>query len=198
EVTKEFKQTGDLLPASSELGWVAPAGLMRVRSTALGADYRDNLLSAQFNRHRVQRHVLERDGATFRASNEDFLVSTDTDFHPTDVLEDADGSLLVVDTGGWFRIGCPTSQIAKPEIKGAIYRVRRKDAPRPADPRGLAIKWDRLPAHELAGLLDDERFAVRDRAIEALARLGPAALGDLRQVLHDSASVRARRNAVWA
>jgi putative heme-binding domain-containing protein len=198
EVTKEFKQTGDLLPASSELGWVAPAGLMRVCGTALGADYRDNLLSAQFNRHRIQRHVLERDGATFRASNQDFLVSTDTDFHPTDVLEDADGSLLVVDTGGWFRIGCPTSQIAKPEIKGAIYRVRRKDAPRPADPRGLVLKWDRLSAHDLTALLDDERFAVRDRAVEALGQLGPGAVAELRQVLHASASVPARRNAVWA
>jgi putative membrane-bound dehydrogenase-like protein len=198
EVTKEFKQTGDLLPAASELGWVAPAGLMRVRGTALGADYRDNLFSAQFNRHRIQRHVLERDGATFRASNQDFLVSTDTDFHPTDVLEDADGSLLVVDTGGWFRIGCPTSQIAKPEIKGAIYRVRRQDAPRPTDPRGLALKWDRLSAHELAGLLDDERFAVRDRAVETLGERGPAAVDAIRKVLHTATSVPARRNAVWA
>jgi putative heme-binding domain-containing protein len=198
EVIKEFKQTGDLLPALSQLGWVAPAGLMRLRGTALGAEYRGNLFSAQFNRHRVQRHVLERDGATFRASNEDFLVSTDTDFHPTDVLEDADGSLLVVDTGGWFRIGCPTSQIAKPEIKGAIYRVRRKDAARPADPRGLALTWDRMSTRELAGLLDDDRFAVRDRAVEALGTLGAAAVADLRQVLHGPASVEARRNAVWA
>jgi putative membrane-bound dehydrogenase-like protein len=198
EAFKEFKLTGDLLPPTSELGWVAPAGMMRVRGTALGKQYQDNLFTAQFNVHRVQRHVLERDGASFRATNEDFLVSTDPDFHPTDVLEEADGSLLVVDTGGWFRIGCPTSRIAKPEVKGAIYRVRRRDAARPDDPRGLGLKWDELPPHRLAGLLDDPRFSVRDRAVEALAGHGAAALDELKQVLQESRSVMARRNAVWA
>ena len=43
------------------------------------------------------------------------------------------GGLLVVDTGGWFRIGCPTSQVAKPEILGGIYRIRRADAKPIAD-----------------------------------------------------------------
>jgi putative heme-binding domain-containing protein len=198
EVFKEFKLTGDLLPATAPLGWVAPAGLMRLRGTGLGRQYQGNLFTAQFNMHRVQRHVLERDGASFRATSEDFLVSTDPDSHPTDVLEDADGSLLVVDTGGWFRIGCPTSRIAKPEVKGAIYRVRRRDASRPEDPRGLALKWDGLSSAEVARLLDDRRFAVRDRAVETLGRRGPAALDELKQVLQESDSVMARRNAVWA
>jgi putative heme-binding domain-containing protein len=197
-VFKEFKLTGDLLPATSQLGWVAPAGMMRLRGTALGRPYQDNLFTAQFNMHRVQRHVLERDGATFRATNEDFLVSTDPDFHPTDVLEDADGSLLVVDTGGWFRIGCPTSRIAKPEVKGAIYRVRRRDARPPDDPRGLTLRWGELTPHDLTRLLRDERFAVRDQAVEALGKRGATALDDLKQVLQESGSVMARRNAVWA
>jgi putative membrane-bound dehydrogenase-like protein len=192
---KEFKQTGDLLPAVANLGWVAPAGLMRYRGEALGKEYRNNLFSAQFNRHRIQRHVVERDGAAFRIKSEDFLVSTDPDFHPTDVLEDADGSLLVIDTGGWFRIGCPTSRIAKPEIKGGIYRIRRKDAVRPADPRGLKLAWDHLTVHQLARLLDDPRFAVRDRAVHLLAKKGSTGLFAM---MGQHASVRARRNAVWA
>ena len=129
--------------------------------------------------------------------NEDFLVSNNPDFHPTDVLEDADGSLLVVDTGGWFRIGCPTSQIAKPEITGAIYRVRRTDAVPPADPRGRQVAWDRLTPAELCGLLDDPRFAVRDRAVDRLAQQLPQSLPVLREVLRGQ-SARARRNAVWA
>ena len=114
------------------------------------------------------------------------------------MLEDADGSLLVIDTGGWFRIGCPTSQIAKPEIKGAIYRVRRVKARPETDPRGLGLAWERLTPRELAQLLDDPRFVVRDRAIQQLARLGNKALTRSSRIsLYQSASERASRNAVW-
>jgi putative heme-binding domain-containing protein len=183
ECVREFKRTGDLLPSVVDVGWVAPAGLLRYRSEAFGKEYRDNFFSAQFNTHKVQRHLIERDGATFRGRNEDFLVSDNPDFHPTDVLEDADGSLIVVDTGGWFRIGCPTSRIDKPQIKGGLYRVRRKDAMKVEDPRGLKIAWEK-PTPEL---LDDPRFAVRDRAVDVVAE--PSALR--------SPSARVRLNAVW-
>src|SRR5262249_32764712 len=122
----------------------------------------------------------------------------DPDFHPTDVLEDADGSLLLVDTGGWFLRGCPTSQIAKPQVLGAIYRIRRRDAPRVADPRGLALRWDALTPAELAPLPDDPRWAVRDRAVERLGKLASRAAPVLEETLRRSPSLRARRNAVWS
>ena len=137
----EHRRTGDLLPPLSHLGVAAASDLAIARGDALGAGYRGNLFSALFNMHKIMRHRLEPAGATWQCRNEDFLVSSDTDFHPTDVLEDADGSLLVIDTGGWFRIGCPTSQIAKPDVMGAIYRVRREDSRKVDDPRGLAIDW---------------------------------------------------------
>jgi putative membrane-bound dehydrogenase-like protein len=193
----EFKRTGDLLPPVANLGHVSPSGIIRYRSTAFGAEYRDNLFVTQFNTHKVQRLIVERDGATFRIRNEDFLVSKSDHFHPTDVREDADGSLLVVDTGGWFTIGCHVS-ILKPEVKGGIYRIRRKGAPRIADPRGLALPWDRLTPAELTKLLDDPRWVVRDRAVFALAKRGAGALGALKDVLEGGRSVQARRNAVWA
>src|SRR5262249_14158911 len=34
----------------------------------------------------------------------------------------------VVDTGGWYKLCCPSSQLAKPDVLGAIYRVRKKGA----------------------------------------------------------------------
>jgi HEAT repeat protein len=42
------------------------------------------------------------------------------------VLQAADGSVLVVDTGGWYKLCCPTSQEARPEVTGGVYRLRRK------------------------------------------------------------------------
>jgi putative membrane-bound dehydrogenase-like protein len=192
-----LRRTGDLLPAMVHLGVAAPAGLCSYQSTAFGDEYRNNLFSSQFNLHKVQRHVLHRSGATFESKNEDFLTSPSADFHPTDVIEDADGSLLVVNTGGWYMICCPTSQIAKPQILGGIYRIRKKGAARPADPRGLALKWDSASAKDLAGRLDDSRPVVRRRAVRELGKLGAAAVGALSEMLKDG-SKTARRNAVWA
>ncbi len=120
----------------------------------------------------------------------DFVTSTSNDFHPTDVLQDADGSLLVIDTGGWFRSGCPTSQIAKPEVPGAIYRVRRTAAQKIADPWGMKIAWDRATAEELIKLLADPRFAVRARAVAQLVRNKDAAVPYLTVALADDNQTR--------
>jgi putative heme-binding domain-containing protein len=193
---KEDKRTGDLLPPVSQLGVAAGSGLLRPRGGDFGDDETLNLFSAQFNMHGVFRHRLERQGATFKSKDEPFLASRETDFHPTDVLEDADGSLLVVDTGAWFR-SCPTSQIGMPNVFGAIYRVRREGARPPKDPRGLKMKWSKVRPGELVHRLDDPRFAVRDRAADALVRLGAEAVPALRRGLHESKSVRQRREMVW-
>ena len=99
---------------------------------------------------KVTRHILSPDGSTFKTRDEDFLVSDNKDFHPTDVKEDANGSLLVIDTGGWYKLCCPTSQLPKPDVLGAIYRVRRKGAPRVEDPRGLKLEWAKADAKDLA------------------------------------------------
>ncbi|REK08930.1 MAG: dehydrogenase [Planctomycetota bacterium] len=195
--TSEFKRTGELMPALSRFGVTAPSGLTHYDHPAWGDAFRGNFFSAHFNTHKILRHVLERTGATFSSRDEDFLVSQDVDFHPTDVLVDADGSLLVVDTGGWFRIGCPTSQIAKPEVKGAIYRIRRTDAEHLDDPRGLKIDWERTSDTEMADLLADPRPAVVERAIEFLVPRGDAAMGALATALFDETSYRTRQNAMW-
>src|SRR5207253_8878924 len=156
-IVNRYKRTGDLMPAMTKFARIAPAGLALYRGSNFGSEYEGNLFSAQFNPHRIQRHILERSGATFRTTDEDFLTSDDPDFHPTDVLEDADGSLLVIETGAWYLHSCPVSRIAKPEIQGAIYRIRRKGAPRTEDPWGLRLKLETKPPRELAAVLGDTR-----------------------------------------
>jgi putative membrane-bound dehydrogenase-like protein len=191
-------RTGDLMPVMCQLGPAVPAGLTRYGSRAFGDDYRDTFFAAMFNLRKVTRHVLEPDGATFRTRDSDFVVSEDRDFHPTDVIEDADGSLLVVDTGPWYKLCCPTSQIARPEVFGAIYRVRQTKAASPDDPRGRRLGWHGMSPTGLAALLDDPRPAVVERALRQLAKAGAAAVPALEMVLASSPSVDARRNAVWA
>jgi putative heme-binding domain-containing protein len=186
------------MPPVCHFGPAAPSGLTRYASNAFGDAFRDNFFAALFNMQKVTRHLLYPIGATFRSRDSDFLVADSLDFHPTDVIEDADGSLLVVDTGAWYKLCCPTSQLAKPDVLGAIYRVRKRGAPAVADPRGQSIAWAELDAAAVAARLADARPAVQERAIQRLAALDAAAVPALASLLTSSASIAQRRNAVWA
>jgi putative membrane-bound dehydrogenase-like protein len=196
DVINDQPRTGDLMPPLVHLGPAAPCGLVRYESTSFGPGYRDNLFACCFNMRKITRHVLTAAGATFRAATTDFLVSNNLDFHPTDILEDADGSLIVIDTGGWYKLCCPTSQLWKPDILGAIYRIRRKGMPKIDDPRGAKLKWEGASLASLAERLGDARPAARHRAIEQLAERGPQAVPIL--VLASGVSdAEVRRNALW-
>jgi len=197
DVLTGHPRTGDLMPVMTHMGAAAPCGLTTYNSRGFGDDFRDNLFACYFNLHKVVRHELIPDGATFKTKDTDFVVSDNVDFHPTDVLEDADGSLLIVDTGGWYKICCPTSQLAKPDVLGGIYRVRKTGAPKLKDPRGLRLAWAKMNPTELAELLGDERLYVRQRAIHELGKKGSAADSVLNEVVTQAKSVEARQNAVW-
>ena len=195
-------QTGHPLPAVCRWGQVAPAGLMRYRGAALSDEYKNNIFACQFDTHQVMRVELERNGSSFLPTrDEPWLKSSEIDFHPTDIFEDADGSLLMIDTGGWLYYGCPTSKIAKPNIYGAIYRLRQNGMKKIDDPRGNQLDWEQTPSQEMVAWLDDPRPAVRDRAIDTLARRLDEAVDALTEVVDSSeknlTTVQKRRNAVW-
>ena len=188
----------DVMPVLVHLGPAAACGLARYESDAFGPEYTDNLFASSFNLHKVTRHVLTPNGATFSSKDQDFLVCDSLDFHPTDVIEDADGSLLVINTGGWYKLCCPTSQLGKPDVLGAIYRIRKTDWFPRHDPRGLKFDWPSLSSDDLTKLLDDPRPPVRRRAIQSLAHKGAAALPALKKLIESSPSPSARTSAVWA
>ncbi|HEX6223684.1 MAG TPA: HEAT repeat domain-containing protein, partial [Chryseolinea sp.] len=190
--------TGELMPVVTKYSRVAPAGITRYRNTTLGNDFQDNLFSAQFNTHRVLRHKLIRDGASFRTEDEVFFSSSNEDFHPTDVLEDGDGSLLVVETGGWFIKGCPLSQVSKPELQGSIYRVRRTGAAKVEDPFGNAVHWKDLDVAAAVKYLEDPRPFVADKAVNNLVDRGEQSIGALANLLKTSGNIDARARAVFA
>jgi putative membrane-bound dehydrogenase-like protein len=168
-----------VMPVLLHMGPAAPCGLVRYESDSFGKDYENNLFACYFNLHKVSRHVLTHQDATFTTKDEDFVTSPDLDFHPTDVIEDAGGGLIVVDTGGWYKLCCPTSQLHKPDVLGAVYRVRRRDAKKTDDPCGLALSWKTMTPAGLVNRLDDARPTVRKRAIEHLAKLGEPAVAPL-------------------
>jgi len=144
----------DFLPVLTQLGPAAPSGIASYRSTRFGAEYAFNLFCSQFNLRKVSRHKLLPYGSTYRTEDADFVTSDDPDFHPTDCIVAPDGSLLVIDTGGWYKLCCPSSQLVKADAFGGILRI---DAIAPA-------------AHALPPQPEMPRRHARRRALAELGR----------------------------
>jgi putative membrane-bound dehydrogenase-like protein len=162
-------RTGDLMPAMTHLGPAAPCGLLCYRGGSFGPDFSGDLFCCQFNTHKVSRHRLQPSGSTFTTLDSDFVTSDDPDFHPTDILQDKDGSLLIIDTGGWYKLCCPTSQMAKPEVPGAIYRVRRLDVTEPTEASAAAAR-SRPTGGDAIERLSHRSAKVRRMAAEEIAQ----------------------------
>lgn len=196
-VLEELKVTGDLLGPIHNFGHVAVSGTTRYRSGMMDGGWDNSFFVTQFNLGKIVRVELERSGSTYSCVERQFLSCGNRDFHPTDVIEDADGSLVVIDTGGWFYRGCPTSQIAKPDIVGGIYRIRRDDMPVAVDPRGNRINWNDRSIEQLIGDLADKRFAVREKAIQECVRRRDSVIVQLSNAAGNGETIT-RRNAIWA
>ena len=189
--------TGEVMPVLNHQGAAAPCGFIGGTDSLLSGGHSQQLFACYFNLHKVVQHKLKPNGPTYDTEDVDFLACEHPDFHPTDIFEDADGSLLIVDTGGWYKVCCPTSQLAKPDVLGAIYRVRRNNAPSITDPLGAEIAWAKADATELTTLLKDPRLFVQRRATAELRKMQDKAVDTLAAVVKANESSELRRRAVW-
>lgn len=135
-------RTGSLMPIMSLMGAVAPSGLACLDSGRLVDSKSPTLVAAMFNMQKVTALQLEPLGATYQATAIDLAIGSRIDFHPTDILEDADGSLLVVDTGGWYDLCCPTSRVDQFTAPGGVYRICRGDNKQSTIDRNV-VDWTR-------------------------------------------------------
>ncbi len=188
----------EVMPVLSHLGAAAPSGLHAYESNTFGKEYTGNVFACLFNMHKVTRHQLHFQGAGLASNHSDFLVSDQIDFHPTDVIEDADGSLIIIDTGGWYKLCCPTSQLVKPDINGAIYRVRKSKTAIVPDPYGLKINCDKLQDADLVMLLADDRPVVRKKAGDVLSKKGDLAVTEILKAGVLFKETVAKTACVWA
>ncbi|MEO6001241.1 MAG: PVC-type heme-binding CxxCH protein [Chitinophagaceae bacterium] len=193
-----LKLTGDLMPTMTKLARVSHSGLLRYNGSSWGTAFKGNIFAAQFNTGRIMKYIITPVGATFETKEEPFITSANPDIHPTDVLEDADGSLLVVNTGGWFIAGCPLSVVAKKDIKAGIYRIRKTDAKVIDDPWGRKLNVSKMSPQDLVKyVLDDSRPAVQRQAVEQLVMEGEPVIKEIKNVLLSSENENARTAAVF-
>lgn len=177
-------RTGDLMPINNHFGPAAPSGMAHVdwRWPGASPEASVRLAVSLFNLSKVVQVDLVPDGASFIAQQRDLLWSSRVDFHPTDVVRDADGSLLVLDTGGWYDLCCPTSRIDQNQALGGIYRLRASDrAPLSEAQRALQHDLDQIwqwcrvgseaALEQVAGQLSDldSPISVRVAAVHALS-----------------------------
>ncbi len=198
---KGHPRTGPLMPVMTQLGPAAACGLEMSRLSDWAEEWRGNLFACNFNLRKVTRHILTPDGATFRTTDSDLLVSDQTDFHPTDVIEDSFGpsSLLIADTGGWYKICCPTSQLVKPDVLGAIYRVRKSDVHMEQMPRVLGtLPAPRPDGSDIVRKLNMDIPVFREGTVREILQLGERAVPSLTESVANSAHpIGERLASVW-
>jgi putative membrane-bound dehydrogenase-like protein len=139
QVIEKHVRTGPLMPVTIELGPAAPASIHFLRTHGLPSALQNRfserptedlanaplfMVSSQFNLQKIGLHRLVRNGASFTGDSIDLLATDKIDFHPVDVLEASDGSLIVLDTGGWYDLCCPSSGSDQAIAKGGIYRIK--------------------------------------------------------------------------
>jgi len=193
-------RTLETMPVMYNFGHVAVSGacfwrsadaLIRNPSTKAGEGTRAPLqfMVTHFNTQRLVRMELTPEGSTYKAVENEFLKLHNPDIHLTDVMEDPrDGSLLLIDTGGWFRIGCPASLMAKSDLLGAVYRIRA------AKPNVVASAQKSLAAlshptsikSQIANLNSaDPQIQLREcLAISRFENVSPSAIHELERMSH--------------
>jgi putative membrane-bound dehydrogenase-like protein len=200
-------RTGSLMPIMTQLGAAAPSGLICLRSNQLVQSQLPNqstLVAALFNLQKVTAHLLQPVGASFTTLDQDLVVGDRIDFHPTDVLEDADGSLLVIDTGGWYDLCCPTSRIDQKTASGGIYRLKRRDTSvaSPGSANQALPLQQQITAQQIVAGLHDVRPWVARRFQLALPKLDPDKSRSVVKLLGDElhsadASQQVRLESLW-
>jgi len=180
-------RTLDQMPVMHDFGHVAVSGATFWRKSGWGSPNKAmQYLVTHFNTGRVMRMELTPNGSSWKAEENEFLRINHPDVHPTEVLEDKDGSLLVLDTGGWFRNGCPSSLMAKNNVFGAVYRIRRNGKQEAKLDPAFAVKAERRMDGDVAlirAIQSGDAFEKRG-ACDAIARAGKASL-EIRRALLD-------------
>lgn len=193
-------RTGVTLPPLILLPAVAHSGLTRLRTTGFPEEWRGSLFVAEHNTRKVVRHELRREGSTFASTNVDFVAGEHPDFHPADVLESSDGSLLIVDTGGWYVEHCPTGRIRDSRAPGGIYRARwtkAREVKPASDEARFAALW-KMNTDQLRARLADGDVNVICAAARVLASRREKSAGDALVALLDSTQAPVRRASAEA
>jgi putative membrane-bound dehydrogenase-like protein len=182
-----YERPNEAVVPLAELGRGSSAGGACYLETAFPSEFRGNLFFCEWGRA-VVRCERTPSGSGFSPTKEvDFAAGAPNDpygFHPTDVIVDRDGSLLISDWGDGQR---------PKRGRGRVYRISYTGA-NPLDPSS-AVESN---PDALLTQLGQPGLFTRVAAQTAIERSGPSRLAHLRIALNQKKlAVAGRRHAVW-
>ena len=201
------RQAGAYPPFAMKVGSItdhghqktAYCGIARLDSPHFPEPYRGRIVVGNIHGGCVNVDRLQRDGSTYVARAEpDLLTANDVWFMPVSLKVGPDGCLYVLD---WYdRYHCSQDGARDPagvdRLRGRLYRLRYKDAPR-AGALDLATESD----EQLIARLGSENVFFRESAQRLLSeRLPDDRLRESLQavVLERERPRRSRLHALWA
>ena len=177
------------LPHISEHGGGSPCGGEAYLQAAWPAEYRGNVFFCEWGKGKVQRFRLTRQGASFTAEIDDFLVNDGSgELRPADLCFSPDGRYLYVadwNFGGWLNA----------QQAGRLLRISYTgDDAAPEPPRAT----DDDPLNAQIDALAHPAQSERLRAQRRLVAAGAEAVAPLTEALAGADQPWARAHAIWA
>lgn len=179
-----------VVPNLLHTGAGSPCGIMVYEGNLLPAPYRNQMIHADAGPHVVRAYPVEADGAGYKASITNVLVSRDDWFRPTDVCVAPDGSLFIAD---WNDPGVGGHAAGDHDLnimRGRVYRVAPKGA-KYATPR-----LDLASAKGAVSALQSPNHATRYLAWTALNKMGRQAQSELTKLAGKENDPRMRARAL--
>ena len=193
----EHARSGDLLHGIHTFRNDGLSGVLRYRSGLLSEEWTDQWFTTHFDPPRLTRTRLKDSASSYEAveSKTVFALESKTSRF-TDLVEDHNGDLLIIDQGNAVTVGEEDPTRALSFFGGTIHRISREGIP--FQPTAY-LNWDILTAEEVANLLFAEEHWVRSKAVTELAVRGAPAIPELRDILlRSGVPENVRQNAVWA
>ncbi len=145
-------------------------GIVHLDGGVWGPDWNDQVFVGNVVTSRVNRDQVTRFGSTPKANEQpDFIVSDDPWFRPVDLQLGPDHALYVADFYnriiGHYEV--PLDHPGRDRHRGRIWRVVKKDVPRPA-----SVDFTRMPPAAIAGELGSPNLTRRNLALGEVRRRG--------------------------
>jgi putative membrane-bound dehydrogenase-like protein len=176
----------------------AYCGIHYYDSDAYPPEYRNRLYMGNIHGNAINVDLLERNGSTYKAkAAPDFLAANDAWFMPVSQKTGPDGCLYILD---WYdQYHCYQDANRDPagidRLKGRLYRVRYKDAPRRSN-----FDLGKKPNVELIDLLSSPNAYDRETASRLLAERTDETTYNTLEAIVGNRDIprRTRLNALWA